>query len=220
MSVSDLNLSSPTGSAARRAVVVDFTRDVDQRPLCGHDIERFRASMGLSRMEFALAMALVPGHYQKTVSDQHPLSLDREILLRLYQLSPSPSAWQNWSPQEAFGECYGPLLRGFELPAHQAKARVMLYRRFTAIMGRSAARGLSWFDGNQGHSLPVRRVLGKLIELASPREVLEAIAARAYAVRGLDLELIAPLPTSESVSRVRCGRSPRVRLTNPCGEQS
>lgn len=220
MSVSELNLSSPTGSAARRAVVVDFMRDVDQRPLCGHDIESFRASMGLSRMEFSLAMALVPGHYQKTVSDQHPLSLDREILLRLYQLSPGPSAWQNWSPQEAFEEFYGPLLRSFVLPVHQAKARVMLYRRFTAIMGRSVARSFSWFQGNQGHSLPVRRVLGKLIELASPREVLEAIAAQAYAVRGQDLELIAPLPTLESVSRVRRGRSPKLRLTSPRGELS
>jgi hypothetical protein len=148
------------------------------------------------------------------------LALDREILLRLYFVSPGPAAWQSWTLGEAFDECFGPLLRSFELPAHQAKARVMLYRRFTAIMGRSAARGLSWFEGNQGHSLPVRRVLGKLIELASPREVLEAIATRAYAVRGLDLELIAPLPTIESVSRVRCGRSPRVRLTSPRGEQS
>ena len=220
MSVSDLNLSSPTGSAARRAVVVDFTRDVDQRPLCGHDIESFRASVGLSRAEFAMAMALMPNQYRSTVQDPRALALDREILLRLYFVSPGPAAWQSWTLGEAFDECYGPLLRSFELPAHQAKARVMLYRRFTAIMGRSAARGLSWFEGNQGHSLPVRRVLGKLIELASPREVLEAIAARAYAVRGLDLGLIAPLPTIESVSRVRCGRSPRVRLTNPCGEQS
>ena len=92
MSVSDLNLSSPTGSAARRAVVVDFTRDVDQRPLCGHDIESFRASVGLSRAEFAMAMALMPNQYRSTVQDPRALALDREILrwAQDVKLKPAP----------------------------------------------------------------------------------------------------------------------------------
>jgi hypothetical protein len=186
-----------------------LTLDADQRPLYGHDIECFRARMGLANADMALAMCLLPGQYQQAVRHPDPLPLNQDILLRLYQHSPSPSSWQSWSPGEAFEAFYGPLMRSFVLPAQHDAARLMLRRRFAAVMGRSCGRAASWIDGSQGHSLSVQRILGKLVEFEAPRAVLEPLAARAHAVRGLDLEALAPLPTPEQGSRSRRGRPPK-----------
>ena len=185
-----------------------LTLDADQRPLYGHDIERFRARMGLVNADMAQAMCILPGKYQQAVRNPDPLPLNQDILLRLYQHSPSPSSWQSWSPGEAFEVFYGPLLRSFVLPTQRDAAQVMLRRRFAALMGRSYGRTASWIDGNQGHSLSVQRILGKLVEFETPHAVLEPLAARAHAVRGLDLEALAPLPTLAQLIRSRRGRRP------------
>ena len=162
---------------------VNYLLDQSVRPLCGIDIERFRAGLDLNRAEFAMAMAIPQPQYLKMVSNPLPLELSQEILLRLYELKPYPAPWTRPTPGDMFEAFYGDLARSFSMNADQDAARVMLYHRFTAALGRTSARAYHWIENRGGYTNTISLILGKSNQFEDPREALESVARITYRVR-------------------------------------
>lgn len=201
----DLRLRTPPRSAASIKKVPDVPADkidrrVDRnhRPLSGTDVFDFVTRNKLERIEAVSLLALAsPGNYQKLVDTKESLPMDVELLMRLYMEEPPRPKLR---PIEVFNQIYGSLLEKFKFSDAYEPAKIMLFARFTAMLGRTIYSAYRWLeqnaDGSYGQpSGPVRRLLANLpADPTAMRHTLEGLARVTWRARGIDFEEEFPLP--------------------------
>ena len=196
---------------------IDPSIPIDQRPLCGHDVETLRSRFGLDRISMAAAMGVTTNRYAELASKSTALDVDQEILLRLYLNNPGPAPWTQWTPRQAFERFYGDLLASFEDDSDkQEAARMMLYRRLTALFGRSYSRAYMWIENNDGYGTVMKIILAKIQCEKDPEFTLLAAAETTMRNRGGgSIQTQFPLPDNKTIQtsgpgRPRKKRTPRI----------
>ena len=201
----DLGLRTPPRSAASikkvptvPAAKIDRKVDRNHRALTGADVFDFVTRHKLERIEAVSSLALAsPGNYQKLVDTKESLPMDVELLVRLYMEEPPRPKLR---PIEVFQTIYGGLLEKFEFTDSYEPAKIMLFARFTAMLGRTIYSAYRWLeqnaDGSYGQpSGPVRRLLANLpADPTAMRHTLEGLARVTWRARGIDFEEEFPLP--------------------------
>lgn len=196
---------------------IDPSIPIDQRPLCGHDVETMRSKFGLDRIAMASAMGVTTNRYAELASKSTALDVDQEILLRLYIHNPGPAPWTQWTPRQAFERFYGDLLASFASDStKQEAARMMLYRRLTALFGRSYSRAYRWVENNDGYGPVMKIILAKIQLERDPEATLLAAAEATMMNRGNgSISTKFPLPDNKTLQtsgpgRPRKKRTPRI----------
>jgi len=197
----------PGGTSS--AISLDYNKpiklsdDPGTRPLVGIDVAMWREANSLDRLQVVQMLAMpTPHSFNRITSGEarsEPLSFDLEMLLRLYMRRGAQVTQRR--PADVFNKIYGPLLERFEgTPSYEA-ARVMLYSRFGALLGRTVFSAYRWFKTNSsgdygGASGSLRRLLSQLPDdPVQMREELESLARQTFRVRGYELEELFPLPS-------------------------
>lgn len=195
----------PGGTSS--AISLDYNKPVNQaddirnRPLVGLDIALWRDANSLDRLQVVQMLAMPTPHSFNRIttgdSALEPLAFDLEMLLRFYMRKSTQVTVRQ--PADVFNKIYGPLLAQFP-PKHYEAARVMLYSRFGALLGRTVFSAYRWFKtdasgGYGGASGSVRRLLSQLPDDPKQmRDELESLARQTFKARGYDLEELFPLP--------------------------
>lgn len=185
---------------------VDITVQSDQRPLCGYDVDHLQAMTRLDCREMSVAMAVLPSRYGALIRSSAVLSVEQEILLRLYMMEKMPPSWYKHSAAEVLDYLYGRMLKQFPAGQQQNGARVMLFRRFGCLMGKSRSRAYIWITSNQGVGKTTEMIFGKIHDMQLTREEIESVVEGIYRLRGHSLDSEARLPTPEMVGVNRPGR--------------
>jgi len=213
----------PGGSSA--ALSLDFEGPVDlaidpkSRPLVGRDIAEWHHASRLDRLQVVQMLAMATPHAYRRITrgdgELEPLPFDIEMLLRHYMRKPRRVSQRR--PIDVFEHIYGPRLREFEgTPSHEA-ARVMLYSRFGAMLGRTVFSVYRWFKTNVsgqygGVSGTLRRLLDQLPD--DPKEMrdeLEGLAKVTFKNRGYDFDAMFPMPSVDNPPQPRkTGPRPKV----------
>ena len=197
----------PGGTSS--SISLDYNRpiklsdDPSTRPLVGTDVMMWREANSLDRLQVVQMLAMPRPHsFNRITSGEfrsEALPFDLEMLLRLYMRRGVHVKQRR--PAEVFNKIYGPLLEKFEgTPSYEA-ARVMLYSRFGALLGRTVFSAYRWFKTSSsgdygGASGSLRRLLSQLSDdPVQMREELESLARQTFRVRGYELEEVFPLPS-------------------------
>ena len=198
--------------AAVNKIPVDLSVDASRRPLCGMDIEHFRARHRLQIPDMIYMLALQSGsQYNKLASSPLPLPYAAEFMIRICDAFPSPPPWINHSMHEVFDQLYGATLSEFEKnnPELKEHARVVLYYRFTALFGRSSFTGYRWIEDEGAAKRNVYRVVAKIFERDDPLLTAESMARLIWRVRGINFDEAFPMPSAENIyTGPRRGRLP------------
>jgi hypothetical protein len=182
---------------------IKLSDDPSTRPLVGTDVMMWREANSLDRLQVVQMLAMpTPHSFNRVTSGEgrnEPLSFDLEMLLRLYMRRGVHVTQRR--PADVFNKIYGPLLERFQgTPSYEA-ARVMLYSRFGALLGRTVFSAYRWFKTSSsgdygGASGSLRRLLSQLSDdPVQMREELESLARQTFRVRGYELEELFPLPS-------------------------
>lgn len=197
---------------AINSIPVAIDVDPSLRPLCGQDVEMFRARHCLLIPDMIYMLALLSGsQYNAVAANVMPLSYDTEFLVRICDAYPTPPPWVHISMHEAFNMLYGPALRDIEAvhPELVDQARVILNYRFTALCGRSSFSGYRWIEGEGAAKRSMYRVMAKIFERQDPLATAEQMARLIWGVRGIDFDATFPMPTAENIAaRKGPGRLP------------
>ena len=194
--------------SAIKSIPVAVDVDPSMRPLCGHDVEAFRAKHRLLIPDMTYMLALLSGsQYNAVAINPCPLSYDAEFLVRICDAYPTPPPWEQISMHEAFNMLYGPALAKIEKanPEILDQARVILNYRFTALCGRSSFSGYRWIESEGAAKRSLYRVMAKIFERQDPLQTAEQMARLIWGVRGIDFDASFPMP---SVDNIRTHRGP------------
>ena len=197
-------LRTAAGSAT---IAVEFRGQLNpqdspaQRPLIGKDIDEWCAANRLERLQAVQMLAMAaPYAYKRITSGQgrlEPLPFGLEILLRRYMRT--SIQFERRRPIDIFQKIYGDKLKEFEGGPYYEAARVMLYARFGALLGRTVFSVYRWLKehntSGSGVSGPLRRLFEQLPEDPKlMREELEDLARITFKVRGYDFDSMFPVP--------------------------
>lgn len=182
---------------------IKLSDDPSTRPLVGTDVAMWREANSLDRLQVVQMLAMpTPHSFNRVTSGEgrnEPLAFDLEMLLRLYMRRGTQVSQRR--PAEVFNKIYGPLLARFERTPSYEVARIMLYSRFAALLGRTVFSAYRWFKTTAsgdygGASGSLRRLLSQLSDdPVQMREELESLARQTFRVRGYELEELFPLPS-------------------------
>jgi hypothetical protein len=188
---------------------VDMSLLPSRRPLTGPDIDRFRTRNGLSIAEASHALALTsPAAYGKACR-LGVLPITREVLIRLYDMSPRPVPWVKVRPAKAFEMIYGEILSFWKGKPEYEAAKLDLYGRFTLLLGRESTDAYRWIGQGGAARNDVLRILAKLTDFEDQRIALEGAGKHVLRLRGIDLDQIYPLPTEDNPPRRRLRGRPK-----------
>lgn len=196
--------TQPPTKVSPAEVFVDFddnTEDISTRPMSGQDLWRFRSRHQLQTHDAIYALGIQNSAiYNKLskISAPNKLPFVLEMLVRLYDRHPGHAPWGEVTAMQAFERVYGEHQRMFRGTGCEKEARLALYRRFTALFGRSVYTAYRWLESDGNGKQAVNKIFQKLLTLENPRKVLEDIAKLMYRVRGVDLDQMCPLPTLEN----------------------
>jgi hypothetical protein len=185
-------------------VEIDFTVDPRERPLTGIDLDQWRAVMGITSADVAYALAIPPSKLASRCRARAALSLDLEILIRLYEKAPGPPTWYPPSMREVYEALYK-ADQGQFAAAHGQRgpgyARQGYYARFAALFGRTLHNAYRWIDYGGNVRADMSRIAGKLWQLPVDERklTLEHLSRRAWKMRGIDFDLEFPEPTPEGL---------------------
>ena len=187
---------------------IDTLLDVSKRPMAGKDVERFQARHGLSISDTIYALCIQNSAKFNQICRLPALPFTLELLIRLYDESPSHTPWAQVTPQASFEALYGNVARDFVGSDLAKDVRLALYRRFSGALGRSIYTAYRWVQGYGNAKSQVVKIFGKLMKTKDSRETLERLARLMYRTRGLDLDQMYPMPSLESPP-LRRRRGPR-----------
>jgi len=188
-------------------VDIDFTVDPRERPLTGIDLDQWRAEMGITSRDVAYALAISPGKLAAHCRARAPLSLDLEILVRLYEKSPGPPPWYPPTMRQVYECMYRVDQEQFALthgPRATAYARQGYYARFAALFGRTLHNAYRWLDYGGNVRADLSRMTGKLWQIPEGERklTLEHLSRRAWKLRGVDFDREFPEPTPEGLDNL------------------
>jgi len=205
-------------------VPIDPSKPRSKRPLMGYDIEQWRGEMMLSKFKAQAALGFRnANHYNKMcLLPIIPESI--EIIIRLYLDFPRAPGWEKYSLQELFNLMYGEQLAAFEGRKDYTAAKVDLGNRYTRMFNRSPSRKYNWLreDDSSGERefggaySDVETILTLLKQVEDPKAVFERIARQVFALRGVDIEALHPVPTLASPpTRLKTGRKAEPKPAKP-----
>lgn len=203
--------------------MVDLSKPRSQRPMMGLDIEEWRGEHNLSKYDAQYALGFRNSNHYNKMCALPLLPEALELLIRLYEEVPRERGWARYSIKELFHLMYDPALEPFVGTELETWARVDLGTRFAKIFGRSSARQYQWLSDDRRRNdtdLPayavIECILSKLKQVDDPREVLERVAKKVWAMRGVDLDVEFRVPTPDfPPTREKTGRKPGVKSKKP-----
>jgi hypothetical protein len=209
------------------AIYIDASLPRSQRPLMGYDIEQWRGELRLPKFDAQHALGFRNANHYNKICREAVLPPSIEIIVRIYLEYPHAPSWDRYTLQDLFHVMYGKELAVFEGRKDYKAARVDLGNRFTQLFGRSSSRKYNWLklrgdvgidtQGDRGFGgayADVDRILCLMKSVPDPRRVLEQIAFKVFALRGIDIDAMFPIPTLESPpKRRKTGRRAEPRLT-------
>ena len=203
--------------------LVDLSKPRSQRPMMGLDIEEWRGEHNLSKYDAQYALGFRNSNHYNKMCALPLLPEALELLIRLYEEVPRERGWARYAIKELFHLMYDPALEPFVGTELETWARVDLGTRFAKIFGRSSARQYQWLSDDRRRNdtdLPayavIECILSKLKQVDDPREVLERVAKKVWAMRGVDLDVEFRVPTPDfPPTREKTGRKPGVTSKKP-----
>lgn len=174
---------------------IDTSVDTSGRPLTGSDIERFRARHHLKLEDVTFALCLGSSAKFNVACRLPSLPFTLEMLMRIYDESPSHAPWGEVTPQAAFEMLYGSVVRDFAGSPVFKEVQLDLYARFAGAIGRSRFAALRWIRGAGNAKGQVTKVFGKLSAMKNPRETLERLARVMYTTRRHNFDSLYPMPS-------------------------
>lgn len=174
---------------------IDTSADISARPMAGSDIERFRARHHLRLEDTTYALALGSSAKFNVACRLPALPFTLELLIRIYDESPSHPPWGEFTPQAAFEMMYGSAVRDFAGSPVANEAWLDLSARFAGGIGRSRFAALRWIKSGGNARAEVSKILGKLSSMNAPRETLERLARLMYTARRHNFDSLYPMPS-------------------------
>jgi hypothetical protein len=217
--------------------------DISQRPLVMRDLAGFRArhkrTTADSIRDFALPTSLAypkdvavgSGESKESEGDSlegqngveggsvqnKVMPFDLEMLVRLYDLMPSPCAWQYSTISGVFEKMYGELIADFD-EADQPAAQLAYRRRYAQLIGRSATGAYRW-KKSEATTRRMEILLTKIEALGKTgkevRLAYEALSIKTWALRGVNINKEAPAPTAFNVQKPPGTRGRRINTNLP-----
>jgi len=181
----------------------------DSRPMIWSDLPVFEATYGRNAFDMVYDLGInVRSYYQYNITTPLVLPFDMELLVHIYERYPSSCEWAVPDMRTVFDLLYGGLISSFP-PELRERARMVYGARFSRLMGRARTVQYRWLDesstGRTGSTRRVCNIVSKLYEAYKkgddPRELLESIAVRMWALRGLDIDAAAPAYDPIAVSK-------------------
>lgn len=191
----------------------------EDRPLVWRDLADFRARHNRTIADIVYDLALQVGKaYSPDSSNRKILPFDMEMLVRLYDASPSSCNWKRPTILGMFRRLYGEAIDAFSEELRPA-AELAYGRRYARSIGRLDTALYRWKTGSKGDST-IRRMgnlLSKIESLGETddeiREKYEALAFRAWMLRGVDINKDFPIPSEDSVRRPPGSRGRKISIT-------
>lgn len=198
-------------------VVIDMTLPRSRRPMIGLDIEEWRAELAMPKFDTQHALGFRNSNHYNKICNLELLPFELELLVRLYEDNPVARGWSRYSLVELFNVMYAHDRDVFKGTPHEKHAQVDLGNRFTKLLGRSPARQYSWLKEGPPTATKelkayavIECILSKLHQVKNPRETLERVSKMAWALRGVDIDTLYPVPTLQNPPK----REPTGRKSN------
>lgn len=185
-------------------------RPYSNRPIIWRDLGEFAVRHNRTGADLVYDLSLQSKYnYIQSTKQATVVPFDLELLMRLYDLSPSSAPWRLPNVREVFDLLYGPLIRQFApgpgvwTEVDYRTADLACCRRYARLLGRANTATYRWIQGGGKVTRRLGNVLGKLIEICanspSPHETFESFAMPILALRGLKINEEIPLPTVDNL---------------------
>lgn len=183
------------------------------RPTIWQDLTEFAIRHNRTSADLVYDLALQSKYnYIEFVQRPTVVPFDLELLMRLYDISPSSAPWRLPNVREVFELLYGPVVRQFTpspggwTEVDYKTAELACGRRYARLLGRADTATYRWIQGEGKVTRRLSNILGKIVETCAnapvPHERFEQISSPFLAMRGLQINEEVPLPTGENVRRV------------------
>jgi hypothetical protein len=192
--------------------------DIAKRPLVMRDLAGFRArhkrTVADSIRDLALpttsaypkdAIADEADHVksQRGTAQNRIMPFDLELLVRLYDLLPSPCPWNYLTISSVYDKMYRELIFSFE-EMDQPAAQLAYRRRFALLIGRSVTGAYRW-KKRETTTRRMEILLTKINDLGKTgkdiRIAFESLSLKTWALRGINMDKEAPAPTPVNVQK-------------------
>lgn len=186
-----------------------LSESIDTRPVIWHDLPMFAARYSRTGMDMMYAFGFNTTHqYTKAVCNPTVVPFDIELMLRLYEDSPTPCMWGKPDLLVCFGRLYADIIKPYEGDEREeAKIRMALAVRFTILLGRSPTVKYRWMTVKGESSRRVMCILSKIEAFGEVsqvrRERFEEIALAAWRLRGVDVDQVYPIPAPGQLATAR-----------------
>lgn len=187
---------------------------LSERPMMWNDIPEFATRHGRTIADIVYDLALLTSHaYAQQTKKRTVVPMDLEILVHLYDLYPSSCEWARPDIRKAFEFLYGPKIREFSGSGEDV-ARLAVGRRFARLLGRVGTAQYRWLAEEGKVTRRLENIVSKIKDIgligADPLTVFETLSKRCWALRGVDIDKTAPMPTAESVIKPPGTRGRRI----------
>lgn len=192
-----------------------------QRPMIWQDVADFGLRHGRTGSDVVYDLALLSkNRYTEDVKRPDVAPIDLELLMSLYDISPSSCGWKLPSARDVFLMLYGPVINqftpgtgGWDTKDYKS-AELFACRRYARLLGRGNATTYRWLQREGKVTRRLANVLDKIVTLCGSAPVphlrFEELAGPVLLRRGVNIDAVAPLPTAENVRRPPGTRGRRV----------
>lgn len=176
---------------------------ITHRPMLWNDIPEFasRHKRTIADIVYDLALLTCFAYAQKT-KRRTVIPMDLELLVRLYDAYPSSCTWKRPDIRETFEFLYGKIISEFD-SQYENVARLAIGRRYARMLGRVDTAQYRWLTEEGKVTRRLENIVAKIYGIADsgadPLATLEALSRNCWALRGVDIEAVVPMPTAQSV---------------------
>ncbi|MES2977732.1 MAG: hypothetical protein V4731_04855 [Pseudomonadota bacterium] len=199
----DLSIKGPLIKEGALLSAQVEARDSANRPMVWRDLPMFATKYHRTAVDMMYDLGLnTPYFYQQAVKSHGVVPFDLELLVRIYDRSPSSCDWDRPTVREIFETLYGQTVQGFgeEL---SAKAHMAYGARFARLLGRATTVLYRWLIDESGTTRRIGNIISKLQTAAQQgqdaRREFETLAIAIWANRGYDVDKAYPSYTPETI---------------------
>jgi hypothetical protein len=193
-----------------------------ERPVIWKDLQAFGERHLRTSADLVYDLALQSKYkYIESVRKPTVVPFDLELLMRLYDTSPSSAPWLLPNVSQVFELLYAPVIRQYSPDSGRwtevefKTAELACGRRYARSLGRADTATYRWIKGEGKVTRRLSNILAKIVQICqdepSPLSRFEEIVKPLLRMRGVDLDKEVPLPTAGSVRRVTPGRRVSVK---------
>lgn len=187
---------------------------LSERPMIWNDIPEFATRHGRTIADIVYDLALLTSHaYAQKTKKRTVVPMDLELLVHLYDMYPSSCGWKRPDIREAFEFLYGAKIREFSGPG-ELVARLAMGRRYARLLGRVGTAQYRWLAEQGKVTRRLENIVAKVQEIgqtdSDPLTIFETLSKHCWALRGVDFDKMAPMPTASSVIKPPGTRGRRI----------